>query len=49
MNILNAGMHVEKQECTDVEKHKSMNKLVNNSFAGLCLCIIWTTALPLIV
>lgn len=40
MNILNAGMHVEKQEGIDVEKHKSMNELVNNSFAGLCLSII---------
>lgn len=40
MNILNAGMHVGKQECIDVEKYESMNELVNNSFAGRCLCII---------
>lgn len=33
-------MHAEKHECTDAEKHKSMNELVNHSFGGLCCCTI---------
>lgn len=30
-------MEAEKRECTDAEKHKSVNELVNDSFGGLCL------------